>query len=203
MGFKKICIGLIAALSICQPAIGNEIPAQFSTVEFNFPAAEQVRGFRLSMLHGKTTSVNGFDMALFGLSEVDKLEGVSFNLLFGASKVNKEFRGASFSLLNWHLGQDTGANFAFVNNINRVKGFNVGMLNFSKTVAGANIGLVNYTDKFSIVDVGAMNYAKTAKFQFGIFNITENLQGLQIGLLNYAENGVTPILPIINFRHSF
>ncbi len=203
MGFKKICLAMLATLSLSQTAIANELPAQFSTVGLNAPTGQDVNGFRLALLHGQTESVQGFDMAVLGLSEADKLEGVSFNLLLGASKVNKEFSGASFSLFNWHLGNDTGFNMALVNNTNQVKGVNLAMVNLSKTVAGANIGLVNYSDRLSLVDFGVMNYAKTTKFQIGIFNMTENLQGLQIGLLNYAENGVVKILPLINFQQSF
>lgn len=203
MGFKTVCIAMITALSLSQAAIANEVPAQFSTVGFNGPDSQDVNGFRFSLFHGQTESVQGFDMAVLGLSEVDELEGVSFNLLLGASKVNKTFTGASFGLLNWHLGQDTGFNMAVVNNTAQVKGVNFAAVNLSKSVAGANIGFVNYSDRFSLVDVGVMNYAKTAKFQFGLFNVTENLQGLQIGLLNYAENGVAKILPLINFKHSF
>ncbi|QFI39604.1 hypothetical protein FR932_18175 [Moritella marina ATCC 15381] len=203
MGFKKICLAMLATLSLSQAAIANELPAQFSTVGLNAPAGQDVDGFRLALFHGQTETVQGFDMAVLGLSEVDKLEGVSFNLLLGASKVNKEFSGASFSLFNWHLGRDTGFNMALVNNTHHVKGVNLAMVNLSKTVAGANIGLINYSDRLSLVDFGVMNYAKTAKFQIGIFNMTENLQGLQIGLLNYAENGVVKILPLINFQQSF
>jgi len=194
---------MFAALSLSQAAIANEVPAQFSTVGFNGPDSQDVNGFRFSLFHGQTESVQGFDMAALGLSEVDKLEGVSFNLLLGASKVNKEFSGASFSLFNWHLGQDTGFNMAIVNNTTQVKGVNFAIVNLSKSVAGANIGLINHTDRLSLMDFGVMNYAKTTKFQFGLFNVTENLQGLQIGLLNYAENGVVKILPLINFKHSF
>ena len=203
MGFKKICLAMLATLSLSQPAVANEVAAQFSTVGLNAPASQQVNGFRFSLFHGQTETVQGFDMAVLGLSEVDKLEGISFNLLLGASKVNNEFSGASFSLLNWHLGHDTGFNMALVNDTTHVKGVNFAMVNLSKTVAGANIGLVNYSEKLSLLDFGVMNYAKTAKFQFGLFNVTENLQGLQIGLLNYAENGVVKILPLINFKHSF
>ena len=203
MGFKKICLAILATVSLSQTATANEVPAQFSTIGLNAPESQDVNGFRLSLFHGQTATVQGFDMAALGLSEVDKLDGISFNVLLGASKVNNEFSGASFSLFNWHLGHDTGVNMALVNNTTHVKGVNLAIVNLSKTVAGANVGLVNYSDKLSLVDFGAMNYAKTAKFQFGIFNVAENLQGLQIGLLNYAENGVIKILPLINFKHSF
>jgi len=203
MGFKTIFLAAITALSLSQTALATQVPAQFSTVDFNGPSSQDVNGFRLALFHGQTESVKGFDMAVLGLSEVNKLEGISFNLLLGASKVNDEFSGASFSLLNWHLGKDNGLNMALVNDTNQVKGVNFAMVNLSKSVAGANIGLVNYSERLSLVDVGVMNYAKTTKFQFGLFNVTENLQGLQIGLLNYAENGVVKILPLINFKHSF
>lgn len=203
MGFKQLFTALITTLALCQTGFAEEVPVQFSTYKYNSQSSEEVRGFRLSVLHGKTRSVNGLDMAVFGLSEVDKLEGVAFNPFFGASKVNKEFEGVALSLVNWHEGRDTGANIAFVNHTNQVKGVNFGMVNLSQTVAGANIGAVNHSERYSVLDFGAINYAKSAKFQIGIFNVTENLQGLQVGLLNYAENGVVQILPLINFRKSF
>ena len=203
MAFQRNCLILLTALSISTAATAQQVTAQFSSLGFNAPVSERVDGFRLSLLHGKTDNMRGFDMALLGMSEVNTLNGVSFNLLLGASKVNKRFDGAAFGLYNWHLGQDNGFNFALVNNTHRVKGVNLAAVNLSGSVAGANIGLVNYSDRLTLIDFGAVNYAKSAKFQFGLVNMTDNLQGLQIGLINYAQNGVLPILPLINFKHSF
>lgn len=204
MHLKKMCISLLVSLFICQSAIASEeAPVQFSTVNFNAPNTDKVNGFHFSTLHGKTGDVKGFDMTVLGLSEMDNFSGFSLNLLLGINKVNNNFNGAALSLMNWHLGQDTGFNFAIINKTNSVKGVNMGIANLSNTVAGANIGFINHSDKFSLVDFGVMNIAKTAKFQFGIFNIAENLQGLQIGLINYAENGVVKILPLVNFRKTF
>ena len=36
-------------------------------------------------------------------------------------------------------------------------------------------------------------------FNYGFVNATKKLEGLQVGLINYAENGVFPVLPIVNF----
>ena len=215
MIMKNLSLGLLASILLCQTAFAAEqatssmtekpakSAAQFSTVNFNYPNADKVEGFRFSTLHGKTANMKGLDLTLLGMSETDNFSGVSFSLFAGINKVNKHFSGVSLSAANWHLGQDEGLNIGLVNVTNSVKGVNFGIVNLSNTVAGANIGFINYNKKFSLVDFGVMNIAKTAKFQFGIFNVAENLQGLQIGLLNYAENGVVKILPLVNFRKTF
>lgn len=55
-----------------------------------------------------------------------------------------------------------------------------------------------------MVQLGFVNYSQSVGgLQFGFVNATKNLEGLQVGFVNYAENGVFPVLPIINFRKSF
>lgn len=204
MIFKKLCLGLLTGLFISQAAIAGEpVAAQFSTVNFNYPSTEQVKGFHFTTIHGKTSDVEGLDITVLGLSEMDKFSGVSMNLFFGVSKIKEEFNGLSLSAMNWHQGKDTGLNVGIVNNTQYVKGVNLGAINLSNTVAGANIGFINYSQKLSLIDFGGMNVAKAAKFQFGLINVAENLQGLQIGIINYAENGIVKILPLVNFRKSF
>lgn len=213
MVLKNLWIGVFSSLLLCQTAFAaneqqpttssSKAAAQFSTVDFNYPNADTVEGFRFSTLHGKSSSMQGLDLTVLGMSETDNFSGVSLGLFAGINKVNKSFNGVSLNAVNWHLGKDEGLNIGIVNSTNSVKGVNFGIVNLSNTVAGANIGFINYNKKFSLVDIGIMNVAKTTKFQFGIFNIAENLQGLQIGLLNYAENGVVKILPLVNFRKTF
>ena len=53
----------------------------------------------------------------------------------------------------------------------------------------------------AMVQIGFVNYAQqVGGLQFGFVNATKKLEGLQVGLINYAENGVFPVLPIVNFR---
>lgn len=208
---KTLSLGLIVSLLFCQTAFAADqqapttakAAAQFSTIDFNYPNSDTVEGFRFSTLHGKTSSMQGLDLTVLGMSETDDFSGLSLGLFAGINKVNKSFSGVAFNTVNWHLGHDEGVNIGLLNSTNSVKGVNFGIVNLSNSVAGANIGFINYNKKFSLVDFGVMNIAKTTKFQFGIFNIAENLQGLQIGLLNYAENGVVKILPLVNFRKTF
>jgi len=63
-----------------------------------------------------------------------------------------------------------------------------------------NIGLANIGLGESLIDIGLVNYSESTSFQVGFINATKKLDGLQVGLINYAENGVVPVLPIINFK---
>ncbi len=68
---------------------------------------------------------------------------------------------------------------------------------------GLNWGAVNIAQGNALANVGFVNYAERTTFQLGFVNATKHLDGLQIGLANYAENGIFPILPLINFKKSF
>ena len=70
-------------------------------------------------------------------------------------------------------------------------------------VQGLNWGAVNIAKGNALANVGFVNYAERTTFQLGFINATKHLDGLQIGLANYAENGIFPILPLINFKKSF
>ena len=158
---------------------------QFSTLDnTNAPDTDTVEGARLAFIHGKTRNVSGIDFSL-GLSEMDNLKGISLPLYFGGNRVRNEMKGVSFGLLNWHEGNDSGAN--------------VGMLNLVNDVEGLNLGFVNVSSGKTMIDVSAVNISETANFQLAFFNKTDRLEGIQIGFLNCAENGFFPCFPIFNF----
>ncbi|MYM63110.1 VC2662 family protein [Pseudomaricurvus sp. HS19] len=150
-----------------------DTPIQFSTINLNAPADENVRGVRFPFLYGKTGSVHGIDLHLIALAETDEFVGVQLPLLlFGANHTNSSMKGVAFGLWNWNKGQTTG--------------LNMGAVNITTRVRGANIALVN------------LNRESTT-FDLGVFNKTERLEGLQLGLINCAKNGFLPCFILFNF----
>ncbi len=169
----------------------------------NFPeGSDSVSGARLSLLYGEAQDVKGLNLSILGISEVENFTGLDLGWFFGASKVNNEFKGVGLSFVNWHEGHDTGANIAFVNMVNDVNGVNLGGVNYTRGVSNINIGLVNFNEYESLIDIGFVNYSAYTTFQIGLVNATKNLDGLQVGLVNYAENGIFPVLPLVNFKKS-
>ncbi len=183
-GIRALSAILLLSLSAAVQAEGPAV-LQFSTLNnTNAPANDSVEGARLAFIHGRTRNVSGIDFSI-GLSEVDNLKGISLPLYFGGNRVRNEMKGVSFGLLNWHEGNDSGAN--------------VGMLNLVNNVEGLNLGFVNVSSGETMIDVSAVNIAEKAKFQLAFFNKTDRLEGIQIGFLNCAENGFFPCFPIFNF----
>jgi hypothetical protein len=209
---KKFITVLIGVLMLSFSAFAAS--AQISVPGKNIPGDESVSGVRLSLLHGETAIVKGLDISILGLSDMDNFTGLELGLFFGANRVKNEFKGLSLGLVNWHEGYDTGANLGFVNYVNDVNGVNFAFANYStgdsminlaavnyvEYESMVNFGFVNITQGTSMVDVGFVNYADATSFQLGLINATKALDGLQIGFVNYAENGVFPVLPIVNFR---
>jgi hypothetical protein len=174
---KKFLTAITSCALLSFPALANQ-PIQLSVPNMNLPAGN-VEGVRFSVLYGKTDTVKGLDVSIFGLSEVNNFTGLSLDIL-GAHRVKNNFHGASFSLANWHD--------------------NVGK--------GGVIGAVNYTkNNFTGLQVGAFNYAGTLSgVQFGFVNATQRInKGVQIGLINYDASGTFvskdfTVFPIINGR---
>lgn len=180
----NVCAGLGLAIA-SSTAMADSTPVMFSSINgFSAPAANEVKGVRLTVFHSAAVSVTGVDFALLGLSEATDVTGVNWGLL-GANRVHGEFTGASFGLLNWHNGSDTGANLGFINVTNNVK--------------GANISAVNYSEGYTMVDVGLANLSNDSHVQVGFFNMTSEIKGVQVGLINCAENGFLPCFPFVNF----
>ncbi|CAH0991948.1 hypothetical protein SIN8267_02063 [Sinobacterium norvegicum] len=183
---------IISALSIATAAFSinaqaqDAAGAQFSFLNgYNAPNTTTVKGIRLSIFHGKSGDVSGADFSLLGMSEVDNLNGVHIPLFIGANRVHNSMTGAAFGLFNWHEGQDVGANIAFVNMTNNVK--------------GANLGAVNIAKGNTMADISVVNLSASSNFQLGIFNKTDAIKGVQIGLINCADNGFLPCFPFVNF----
>lgn len=182
---KLILATILAGAFAVTGAQAETTPIMFSSVNhFNAPAKNEVKGVRVSALHGQVDKVTGLDLSLVGMSETSDTVGVNIGLL-GANRVKSSMTGASFGFFNWHEGDDVGANLGWVNVTNNVK--------------GANVSLVNYSEGKTMVDVGAASISDNSTVQVGLFNMTKKIDGVQIGLINCAENGFLPCFPIINF----
>jgi len=179
---KKLLIA--SAILASTTAFAQEAPVMFSTLDFNAPNAESVKGARLSILHGKIDTLTGLDLALVGMSETNTTKGVNLGF-WGAAKVNQSMTGASLGLFNWMPGQTTGVN--------------LGTVNVTGDVNGANLGFVNYSEGNTVFDWAAVSVSKSSTVQLGFVNVTEQINGVQIGIINCADNGFFKCFPIINF----
>ena len=211
---KKL-LYLIAGVFLMTSMAFAENPVQLSVPGANFPEGD-VKGARLNLLYGKTENVTGLNVSVLGLSEVENFKGLQLGFILGGARVNGEFTGASLGLFNWQEGQSKGVNIGLLNYTNNIKGVQLGFVNYTKNESLIDlgllnatkgdsllkVGLVNYTGGHSTIDLGFVNYAEATTFQLGLVNATKNLDGLQVGIINYAENGIFPVLPIVNFRKS-
>ncbi|PKF62456.1 phaC PHA synthase [Psychromonas sp. psych-6C06] len=179
---KKLLIA--STLLASTAAFAEEAPVMFSTIDFNAPAAESVKGARLTVLHGKVDELTGVDFALLGMSETNKTTGVNLGI-WGAAKVNQDMTGASLGLFNWIPGQTTG--------------LNLGTVNITGDVKGANLGFVNYSEGNTVFDWAAVSVSDSSTVQLGFVNVTKEIRGVQIGILNCADNGFFKCFPIVNF----
>ena len=50
-----------------------------------------------------------------------------------------------------------------------------------------------------MVDLGGFNLSKSSTAQIGFVNVTDEIKSFQFGFLNMADNGILPVLPIVNF----
>ena len=171
---KQLSAIAIAAGLMSMGVQANQTPVMFSSLNgFNAPAATEVGGVRLAVLHGKVEKVTGVDIALIALSETDTTVGVNLGF-FGAAKVNNRMPGNTV-------------------------GANLGAVNVTGDVKGANVALVNYSEGNTLVDVAFASFSKASTVQVGFFNKTEKIDGVQIGLINCADNGFFKCFPIVNF----
>jgi hypothetical protein len=157
---------------------------QFTLPGFQAPEDSKVDGVRLSILYGKTQSLNGLDFGFFSYSEAGKLSGAAF--VFGLHQLTGDMDGGlAWSLVNLHSGNDRGLNAAFVNKVNSVE-------------SGVDLAFVNVADGKTMVDIGALNLSESSTVQFGLINVTKKIEGIQIGFINVAENGFFPVFPFFN-----
>ncbi|CAM3762208.1 VC2662 family protein [Parendozoicomonas haliclonae] len=183
---KKLFKALAVASVMVSSSVFANSPAMFSTLDgTNLPEQSAVGGVRFSVLHGQVNEVKGIDISALGLSESDRTTGLNLGIFFGASKVNQEMKGVSFSALNWNEGQATGLNLGFVNLTNNVKGL--------------NLSAVNFSEGHTMADVGFFSLSAKSNFQLGFVNVTDHIDGVQIGLVNCAENGFFKCFPLVNF----
>lgn len=175
--FMKKAVAAVTLLFTCA-GFAAENPFQVSVPDLNQPEGD-VAGVRLAMVYGQTNYVEGLNVSVLGLSDVNQLTGVGLSII-GAQRVREDFFGVSLSLANW----------------------------LDNAGEGGLIGFANYTENdFTGVQLGMVNYAGTLEgVQIGWFNGTDRLvKGAQIGLLNFERQGTfigpdVPVFPLINAR---
>ncbi len=180
---RRLAFSLSVLCLLATPATG-ETSFQFSAAGAQVPEDPDVNGFRLVLFYGKNQSVSGFDVGIASLSETTNASG--FSMIWGLGKVTGRSSGLASSFVNLHSGQDTSVNAAFINSVKTLK-------------SGVNIGFINVTDGYSNVDISGIGISKKSKVQLGFINITGEIETLQFGFLNFAENGIFPVMPLINF----
>lgn len=162
-----------------------DAPFQFTAPGLRAPNDPNVDGVRLSVFHGKAQSVRGFELGILSLSETSTFSGLS--LVAGVGKVTGGVNGgAAFSLINYHTGNDSGLNGAFINKLNN-------------TANAFNVSFLNIADGTTQVDLGGLNMSKRSLVQLGFLNVTNEIRSFQFGFLNIAKNGFLPVFPVINF----
>jgi hypothetical protein len=158
---------------------------QFAAPNFRAPKNPEVSGVRFSVIHGENQVQSGLDMGLLSMSETSRFSGLG--LIAGISRVTGDMSGGvAFSLVNWHSGNDSGMNGAFINILNNTEG-------------AFNTGFVILAEGGTMVDLGGFNMSKRSTAQIGFLNVTDEIKSFQFGFLNMAKNGFLPIFPIVNF----
>ncbi len=172
-------------LVFCSSPAHAETGVQFAAPGLNLPADPSVSGLRVSFLHGKNQRMRGLDLGILSVSETSSFSGLAF--VGGISRIHGSMSpGACFSLVNYHSGNDSGVNGAFVNLLNDSAGaFTTGFVIIAKGTTG--------------VDLGGFNMSASSTAQVGFINITKRIKSFQFGFVNMAENGFLPIFPVFNF----
>ena len=180
---KRLALALIP-LFVAGAAFA-ETGFQFAVPNVNLPSDPDVKGVRISLLHGENQSVRGLDFGILSLSETSRASGVAF--ICGVHYVKQEMSsGAAFSLVNYHTGRDSGMNGGFVNLVDDTSG-------------AFNLGFITYAEGATLVDLGGINISRSSTVQIGFLNMTDRLKSFQFGFLNMADNGFLPIFPVFNF----
>ena len=109
---RKLFVLSLAFALIVPGAAFADADFQLGVPGRNFPDDESVDGMRLSILWGKNQQTSGFDLGLFSVSQAHVRSG--FALVGGISRVTGKSDGAAnLSFMNYHSGEDRGANLAF------------------------------------------------------------------------------------------
>lgn len=190
MKLKSLIAGIALLSSVTVSASQG---AQFSVlpgVQFGATTSDSIDGFSFNLLGAENQNVSGFDLSLIGYRKVNgNFSGLHLSLFLEAFRVDGNMKGISLSLWNDIKGNVSGGNVGLVNTVGGDATFQLGGVNIVNHEALVQLGFVNYAQQ-----VGGL--------QFGLINATKRLEGLQVGLVNYSENGVFPVLPIVNFRKS-
>jgi len=188
MKLKSLLAGVALISSI---SFASTQGAQFSVlpgVQFGATKADSIDGFSFNLLGAENQNVSGFDLSFIGYRKVNgNFNGLHLSLFLEAFRVDGDMKGVSLSLWNDIKGNVNGGNLGLVNTVGGDATFQLGGVNIVNQEAMVQLGFINYAQQ-----VGGL--------QFGLVNATKKLEGLQVGLVNYAENGVFPVLPIVNFR---
>ncbi|MEI6225923.1 MAG: hypothetical protein WCS72_14290 [Deltaproteobacteria bacterium] len=114
------------------------------------PVAEGISGFRLSLIYGDNSFVNGFDVGLVNMVRGD-LTGVQWGLV---SVVKGDVHGWQ---ANWAVsltdGAVNGLQMGIYNQAKHVKGVQLGLVNNTVTMEGIQIGLINIIQKGGMLPV--------------------------------------------------
>lgn len=181
---KPVILSLCVLILSAHAAVA-ETGFQLGVPNLNVPKDPEVNGMRLSFLYGKNQRMSGLDLGLLSVSETTTMSGVG--LIAGVSRITGEMSSsASFSLVNYHTGSDSGVNAAFINLLNDASG-------------AFNTGFVTIARGGTMVDLGGINMSERSTAQIGFVNITQEIKSFQFGFLNMAKNGFLPVFPIFNF----
>lgn len=164
-------------------------PVQLSLPGVNLPASHQVEGARASVLYGRTGQVKGIDLPVFALSDVDQFTGLQLGVFFrcrpGTPPV---WRGGD---QRTQLARGSG------------QGGQPWLRQPDQQCTGSQLGGRQHRQGQCPGQRRLRQLCRAHHLPAGFINATKHLDGLQVGLANYAENGVFPILPLINFKKSF
>lgn len=180
----KRLIPCLALLLLADTALA-ETAFQFNAPNLRAPDDPVVNGARVSLFHGRNTSVRGFDLGILSLSESSGFSG--FSLIAGVHRLTGDMTGGvALNLVNYHGGRDRGVNAAFVNKLN-------------STEQAFNVSFLNLADAATQVDLGGVNVSERSTAQIGFVNVTDEIKSFQFGFVNVAANGFLPVFPVVNF----
>ncbi len=180
---KRVILSL--CLALFSSVASADTPFQLGLPNLNVPSDPQVNGMRLSFLWGKNSSTHGLDVGLLSMSETSNFSGLA--LVGGVSRVTGNMdSGVAFSLVNFHSGNDSGVNGAFINLLNDAEN-------------AFSTGFVTIASGTPLVDLGGVNVSNASTAQIGFINVTKRIKSFQFGFINMAENGFLPVFPVFNF----
>lgn len=159
-----------------------------------------VHGFRWGLPFSGTSSVKGFDWALFG-SHIKSLEGLQVGT--GYCGTLKESSGMQASLGACISGERfDGVQVALFNKGVGHRGWQLGVVNIDDQVDGVQHGIVNIVNELKGFHAGIVNIVKGRSMgpQMGLVNYAER-SDFQFGLININKSSVMPVMIFVNFSN--